>query len=68
MQVQQVGSLTLNSSTGESFTITNLPNLSVSGILSGVLFIELSGKTTIESSCGSIAEIEFIPKGLGSLI
>jgi Oxysterol-binding protein len=45
------------------YTIFPLPELSVAGMLSGKIFVELMGKTKITSSGGYSAELEFIPKG-----
>ncbi|KAI8910275.1 hypothetical protein EDD86DRAFT_225708 [Gorgonomyces haynaldii] len=45
------------------YTIYPLPELTVAGLLTGKIFVELLGKTQIKSSLGHVAEIEFIPKG-----
>jgi hypothetical protein len=48
----------------ETYTIHPLPALSVAGLLSMSVFVELFGKTRITSSTGAEAEIEFVPKGM----
>jgi hypothetical protein len=65
--VTQVGRAKLTveyNGTVETYTIHPLPALSVAGLLSMSVFVELFGKTKITSSTGAEAEIEFVPKGL----
>jgi hypothetical protein len=62
IKVSQVGRVKIQVGDAE-FTIFPLPDLSVAGLLSGRIFVELLGKTVIKSSTGMNCEIEFIPKG-----
>lgn len=40
----------------------NLPELTIRGIFSGKIFLELCGSVTITSSSGYVSQIDFIPK------
>lgn len=67
VKVTQVGRVRIVVSTPGTpaieYTIFPLPELTVAGLLSGKIFVELLGKTRIVCSNGRHAEIEFIPKG-----
>lgn len=49
------------SPTVETYTL-NLPELTIRGLLSGSIFLEMGGTTKIYSSTGWVTEIEYLPK------
>ncbi|KAI8901138.1 hypothetical protein BC833DRAFT_579111 [Globomyces pollinis-pini] len=66
VKVTQVGRVRVVIQTDESeeiYTIYPLPELTISGLLTGCLFIEPFGKTRIVCTDGSEANIEIIAKG-----
>ena len=66
LTVKQIGRVRLlvNNGTEEfQYTVFPLPELSVSGLLSMSVFVELLGKTAITCDDGSHSEIEYVPVG-----
>lgn len=60
LSVEQTGKTTVQLENDEY--VISLPELAVRGFLSGSMFIELLGTSTIESKHGLKTEIEYIPK------
>jgi hypothetical protein len=68
LTVKQIGRVQLLVNDGEKefhYTIFPLPELSVSGLLSMSVFVELLGKTRITCDDESCSEIEYVPVGIG---
>ncbi len=62
IKVEQTGhTIIVNHKHNETYEIS-LPELVLRGILTGKIFVELTGKTRITSSSNVVAEIEFLPK------
>jgi oxysterol-binding protein-related protein 9/10/11 len=67
IKVTQIGrariTITRPNQPDELYTIHPLPELQICGLLTGSIFLELIGKCKITSSLGSVAEIDFVPRG-----